>query len=168
MSNVLSDATLRGQTRITGTLAVPAGSFRDADIAPGAGIAADKSVHQFPLIYSQANGASVASATVPLHIARNAAVVESVQVATTGAAAIGDAEVDIDIHKGNQATAYASILTAEVTIDSAVALRQVVSGSIATAAVAAGDSLLVVVVATPGTGTLPQGLIVRVVISENP
>lgn len=59
-----------------------------------------------------------------------------------------------------------SVLTSTVTIDHTVAAYTQVAASIATNTYVAGDVFEVVVTATAGGGTLPQGLFVALITRE--
>jgi hypothetical protein len=168
MSNTLSDTTLKGKTTVVGQFAAPSGSITNANIATAAGIAASKVVHRFPLNYAQADGASVADATVTLYVAAAAGEVKSVEVGLGGAAAAGDSTVDVDILKSTGGGAFASMLSAAITVDSSTVIRTAEVGVVSSGSYADGDILRVDVDATVGTGTLPQGIVVTVICEENP
>lgn len=168
MSNTLNDTTLKGKTTIVGQFAAPSGVITNAMIAAGAGIEASKVVHRFPLTYAQADGASVADATQTLYVAAAAGTVKSVEVGLGGAAAVGAATVDVDILKSTGGGAFASMLSAAITVDSSTVIRTSEVGTISSGSYADGDILQVSVDATAGGGTLPQGIVVTVICEENP
>lgn len=148
---------------------LPAASVRNVNIEGNAGIDASKVVHQFPATYRQDEGADVASKTAPVHIAAAAATVLGVKVLCVTAPTGGDKQFTVDVKKGNQSGAYATILTGVVTINSTKANREVTSGVLSgTPTLAAGDSLQVVVTASGSTGSQGQGLLVEVILRENP
>lgn len=158
---------IQGDVRVVGTLSPqslnpPAGSIGNAAVQASAGIEATKVVHQFPLRY--ADDGQVTAITVPLHIARAAATLVAVEAIVTTAPGAGDS-VSIDVQKGNQSTAFASVLAATLTIDENDAARQVKPATITTTAVADGDTLQLVVTVT---GTTAQGLCVVVTLREDP
>lgn len=150
------------------SMTIPAGSVGDDQVPAGAGIAATKVVHQFPLRYSQADGSDVAAATVLIHTVygSTASIVAIETVVAT--AATGDAEATVDLQKGNASTAFATVLNSAITIDSSIAARTPAAGTVSSASLADGDTLQVVVTAAAGTGTLPQGLVVTVTLQEDP
>lgn len=159
--------------RVNGNLAAtsisyPVGGITNAAISSSAAIAATKLVHQHALRYAQNGGTDVVAATVPIHIARDAAEIVAVTVSPLVAPAGGDKAVSVDVQLGNAATAFASILSAPISIDSADANRAVVSGDLATFAAVAEDILQVVIAVSGTTGTQAQGLIVTVWIRESP
>jgi len=166
MSNVLQDTTLRGVTNIAGTLAVPTGSITAQQIAAGANIETSKTIHRHVISYGQANGSAMADATVPIHIVRGTTdSIIAVEVAIM-TAAVGDSTVTVDLQRSTAAGAFATALTGVVTLDSDTVVRTAEAGTLTASTLADGDILSIVVDATVGTGTLPQGLIVTVTIDE--
>jgi len=164
--NILTNTTLRGTTNIVGTFSAPAGSVTAAMIAAGANIETSKTVHRHVLNYSQANGASMASATVPIHIVRGTTdAIVSIEVAIM-TAAVGNSTVTVDLHRSTAAGAFATALSSVITIDVDTVVRTAEAGTLAATTLADGDVLAIVVIATAGTGTLPQGLIVTVTVDE--
>lgn len=135
---------------------------------PNASLSALMAVHQFPVAYWQASGADVASASVPVHICKEAGSLVAVEVMAVTAPTGGNKQFTVDVQRGNQAGAFSSLLSAVVTIDSSKADRQVVAGSISTSALADGDTLRVVVAASGSTGSQGQGLCVVLAVRENP
>lgn len=82
-------------------------------------------------------------------------------------AAVGGATVTVDLQASVGGGAYATVLTATLSISSGTAIRTAVSGTFSTASYAAGTIFRAVVVATAGGGTLPQGLTLRLTGREN-
>jgi len=163
-----SDLYVNGNVSMA-SVSLPAAAVRNANIEGNAGIEASKVVHRFPTHYRQDEGADVASKTAPVHIAAAAATVAAVKVLCVTAPTGGDKQYTVDVKKGNQAGAYATILTGVVTINSSKANREVTSGTLSgTPTLAAGDSLQVVVTASGSTGSQGQGLLVEVILHENP
>lgn len=158
---------------VNGTLSsksfnAPPGSIGDADIEGNAGIQASKVVHQHAVRYHQAGGTDVVAATVPLHIFYGDAEILAVEVVPITAPTGGDKAFTVDVKKGNQAGAYATILSSVITINSGVANRQVVSGTLSTTTALDGDSLTVVVAVSGSTGSQGQGVVVIVWLREDP
>ncbi len=165
MSNTLQNTTLRGSTVITGSLRVPDESIPNTAIPAGADIEDSKLRHRYVFVHSQEDGSAVADAEQLLHIERATGSVIAIEAVIETAAA-GDAEVEIDLEKGNAGSAFASILTSPITITNSTAVRTVVTGTVDTQALADNDVLKLTVDATAGGGTLPQGLLVVVTIME--
>jgi hypothetical protein len=165
MSANLVDATIRNLV-VTGTLALPAGSLTNSHIAAGADIATSKLVHRHVLNYHQASGAAMADATVPLFIGRYTTGLLVAVEAAILVAAVGDSTVTIDLQKSTGGGAFATVLTATIDIDSTTVVRTVLAGTLDSTSFTAGDIYQLVIDATAGTGTLPQGLNVTVTIDE--
>jgi hypothetical protein len=140
----------------------PAGCIGNAAIAANAGLQASKLEHQHAIRYSQKAGTAVVSETIPLHIARAAGTVVSVEVVTVTPPTSTDT-VTIDLKKGNASTGYATVLTSVVTIDNASVTRTIYSAAITTADYSADDSFELVITAT---GSSCQGLAVIVTVRE--
>lgn len=150
------------------SMGIPAGTVTDAAVSASAGIAATKLEHQHALTYSQAGGADVVSATVPIHIFRGAADIVAVEVVPIVAPTGGDKEFTVDVQLGNAGSAFASILSAAVEVDASSVARTIQSGSLSTTTAADGDTLQVVVTASGSTGSQGQGMIVTVWVREQP
>lgn len=146
------------------TVTLPASTVTDANVVGATGIQASKLQHQYETPYSQASGASVVTATVPLHTVFGATATILGFYAGTIVVATGNDTVTVDLRKNGS-----TILTAVITLDSTKAARTLYTpaGFTSTSLVAA-DWLDVVVTATHNTGVLPQGLYVRLVHREDP
>jgi hypothetical protein len=167
-----------GDLRVKGTVTAAGlnlqnATITDAMIQAAANLAASKLEHQHAITYRQKTGADVVTETVDLHIARGntGSVIGVDVVATTAPVGTGtpatDKKFTVNVLKGNQSTGFATVLTAVVTIDSTVANRQVVAASlVASPALAAGDTIRVVVTASGSTGSQGQGLVVNVNVRE--
>lgn len=167
------DGLLPGNWRVTGTLRpaaidIPANSVDDVDIKSGANVAATKLEHQYDLKYTQDAGAAVVSATRNLHIVRGAtgsviSVEAMVDTAPTGA----DRTITIDVQKGNQSTAFATLLAATLVINNTTAAREVKTASlVASPTLADGDTVRVVVTVAGAAGAQGQGLNVTIMVRE--
>lgn len=144
---------------------LPPNTVGDAQITAAAPLGVTKARRRFNRTARQANGSSIATLTERIHIGYGAnGTVAAVRCQNTGVVGSGGGmSVTVDVKKNGT-----SILTAVMTINSSTLLNAIVSGSIATAAFVAGDYFDVVVTATAGGGTLPQGLYVDVVFDEDP
>jgi hypothetical protein len=162
------DQRVKGQLNC-GTLAMQTASINDAMVTANAAVDAAKLKHQHAVKYSQDAGADVVTKTQDVHIVRGATgKAIGVNVAASTAPTGGDKKFTVDVQKGNQATGFATILTAVVTIDNTVANRQVVSGGlVASPTLAVGDTLRVIVTASGTTGSQGQGLNVTVTTRED-
>ncbi len=151
-----------------GAFTIPASTVTNASVADAAGIEAEKVVHQFSLDYAQAPGSDIAAATMDLHICQAAGEVVAIQAAVTGVIASGDRSATVDVQKSTSGGAFASILTAVITLDSANTIRVPEAGTVTGGTTTTGAILRIIVVQPAGTtGTRPQGLIVTVTLQEN-
>ena len=135
---------------------------------PEKAVPASKVIHQYAVHYGQAGGTAVVAVTMGLHTSYKDGTLVAVQVTPLVAPTGGDKAFTVDVKKGNQSSAFASVLAAVITVDNTKADRQVVSGSLSTTALAAGDTLEVVLATSGTTGTQAQGVLVTVTIQENP
>lgn len=148
----------------------PAGQIDNAAVKALAAIDATKLVHQFPLRFGQNGGADVVAATIPLHTFRGAAEIVAVEVVPLVAPTGGDKKFTVDIKKGNESTAFATILSApiEVSVAAGIADREVAPGTPVTTTAADGDTLEAVVAVSGSTGSQGQGFAGTVWVRENP
>lgn len=135
---------------------------------PEKGVPASKVIHQYAVQYGQAGGTAVVAVTMGLHSSYKDGTIVAVQVTPLVAPTGGDKAFTVDVKKGNQAGAFASVLSAVVTVDNTKADRQVLSGSLSSTSLSAGDTLEVVIATSGTTGTQGQGVLVTVTIQENP
>ena len=167
--SAINPSVLQGDTFVAGnfacrTFSPPEGCIDNNAIVGAAGISYSKLVHKLPIRYSQDLGAAVAAKTTLVHIAHAPGAVVAVELITTTPPTTTDT-VEVDVKKGNAATAYATILTAPIELDSASVARTVYSGAVADADYEDGDSFQIAVTVA---GTSCQGLIVVLWLAENP
>lgn len=146
----------------------PKEGITDDAVAPLANIGAAKLVHQHAVKYAQPNGTNVVAADVLIHTFKSAAEIVHVEVVPTTPPAGGDLAYTVDVQKGNASTAFASILSAVITVDPADPARTPIPGIITTDDAADGDTLRVVVALTGTTGTQGQGFLLSVWVREEP
>lgn len=174
MAGVESDWNVKGTT-----------TAANAQFASGA-LAADKHdenlrrkaeyvVHERDFDYQQPSGtAVVAESKVVGTFFATATIVEVAIVCETKPVDTGtpatDRKFTVDVLKGNQSSGFASILPGgtPITVDTAIASRQVQFVVPTTTAAARGDQLKVSVAVSGSTGTQGQGLSVRAKARENP
>lgn len=154
-----NDVTVRGRFTCN-TISLPIDCVGDNNVPSAANLSQNKLQHRHVLILNQ-NG-SAADELKPVYVANVAGSVQSVKAASI-APAIGDSTVSIDVLKGGT-----TVLTAPIVLDNANSARVAESGTISgTQTLAIGDLLEIDVNATVGTGTLPTGLLVEVVVLED-
>jgi hypothetical protein len=134
---------------------------------------ADSVVHEQILRYEQVSGTAVAaeSRVIGSLFADATAVEVSVACETKPDGTGGDPrEFTVDVLKGNQSSAFASILPSAmpVTVDSTIANRQVQFVTPTTTTGARGDQIKITVAVSGTTGAQGQGLSVSVKYRENP
>ncbi len=151
------------------TVTLPASSVTNAAIIAAAAIDATKVVQQFCSEYAQAPGSDIATATLDAHIAYAAGTLVSVQAAVTGLAATGDRSATIDLQRSTAGGAFATVLSAPITLSIADTIRVPDTATISSAAYVAGDLFRWVITQVAGSsGTRPQGLIARALFRESP
>ncbi|QDU62176.1 hypothetical protein Pan216_30430 [Planctomycetes bacterium Pan216] len=164
-------STHQGDLHVVGKLScttfdAPTNSITNDDVSDTTKIDATKLVHELNLQLTQADGSDVASETRLVHLCSADATIVAVEAVVT-TAPTDDYNLSIDVEAGNQSTPFATVLSAPLAIDSAVAAREVVGGTISSASLADNDSLRIAVTAAGSSGTQAQGLLVRVKLREN-
>lgn len=150
------DATFQAKT-----LVPSAGCLLDAHVNAGAAIGTAKMRHKHLRGYGQPNAAATTE-TRGLRIILGATGTVVAFKAGSIAPCAGNATVTLDLKKNG-----ASILTAVIQLDLTNTARIAEAATIATAALAVGDWLEVVIVATIGTGTLATGVYCELEIDED-
>lgn len=150
----------------SGLLYLPAGSVGDAHIDATDPLSTNKVTHQHAATYAQASGAVVADATQLFYIARATGTIAAMKVAIDTAPTGGDKAYTVDLKKSTGGGAFASILSAVVTVNSSSTSLSVVAGTLSTATYAASDIFEIVVDASGSTGTQGYGVCVLVEFEE--
>lgn len=152
---------------VTGTLTarvavLPSSCIGDTQVQTGADISALKLIGMFAPSYIQKTGtAVVADAAVDMHIASAAGSLMSLEAAITGVIATGaDRTVTIDLQKSTGAGAFATVLSAVLTLNNASVLRTLQAATITTLPFVDGDILRLVIAVAGAAGNQAQGLIV--------
>ncbi len=118
--------------------------------------------------YELSDAGEVYSATIPLEITPAGSTLLAVEASCATAPTGGDKAFTIDLQRGSQADAFATVLSAAITIDSTIDDREVVEGTIADAACSAGEQLRLVIATSGSTGTQGAGLVVTVSYERAP
>jgi hypothetical protein len=139
---------------------VPNSSFGNAQIGTTNPIEAEKLKHQYVQRLSQAHGTASTDERRVVHVARASGSVVGVEAGPV-VVAVGDSTVTVDVKKNGT-----TILSGVITIDSGDAAFDKVAGAISVASYVTGDVFEVIIDATVGTGTLPQGVFASVVFRE--
>lgn len=162
------DHVFNGTVTVVTGLVPPDGSITKQKIAPLAGIESSKVVHRFSQpaeLFGPTT--TIAALTKLLRIAKRGGTNVSFQAATS-VQATGDRSVTVDLQKSTGGGAFASILSAPLSIPQATAVRTAVNGTISTPTFVAGDIFQVVVALGGTTGTYPQGLLVTLDVDQDP
>lgn len=174
-NTITNPTSFTAQVSFLSTVSLPAGCVDNTAVKAGASgnyVAASKLQHQQNVHYTQENGTTIATEKKEPYIQYGATgTLLAVEVANTGTVGSGGGmSVTVDVLKSTGGGAFASVLSAVVTINASTTIRTAVAGSISggTNALVAGDILQVSVTATAGGGTLPKGLSVNLVISTDP
>lgn len=146
----------------------PAGCIGDAEIEAAAGIQATKVERQFNVYDEQTPGSAVVAKTKLAHIAKAAGSVVGIDAVTTTVATGGDRTVTIDLQKSTAGGAFATVLSAVVTLNNSSVVRTVYSGVISSAAFVAGDIFQIVTAVAGAAGAQAAGLQVTVTLREDP
>lgn len=101
------------------------------------------------------------------HLPARAGTLKSISAMVTEVAAVGAYLATVDLKKSTGAGAFASILSAVITLDNAVMLRNNVAGTISDTAIATGDCFSIVLAVSGASGTRPAGLCVTVEWEDN-
>jgi len=166
--------TLNGRTHVLGMLSassmsIPDGTVDDDAVADDAAIAAEKVIHQTPVVVELFGPTTdVAAVSRVIHIAKEAGKVVAVEAIVQTPATGADRTVEVDVQKGNAGTAYATILTSTADFDNTAAARTPEAAAIATEDYADGDSLEIVVTVAGSAGAQAAGLCVVVWVREEP
>jgi hypothetical protein len=159
-----------GDMHVTGNLSCvtfssPSNSISNAAVSSTANIDTSKLIHRHALRFHK--DGTVATENALLHVCRAAGTIAAFE-AVIETPPGGDRTVTLDLQKGNASTAFATVLSSTVTINSGTAARTVVVGTISSATLADNDILKLVVTVAGSSGTQPAGLCVVVTVNENP
>lgn len=159
---------LGGDVNVRGALSAqvinyPAGSIVNADVNAAAAIAATKLQQQRNITYQQLNGANAAAESKQVYRVNGAtATLQAFKASCVGVPG-GDRTCTIDLHKNG-----VSILSATIQLDSGSVAYTAESGTFSSTSLVAGDVLTVVVTVGGSSGTHVTGLLVNVVLAEDP
>lgn len=155
-----SDVTHAGQHKFEKTPTVPAGSWGDTQMGTANPVDPTKLKHQYAPAYGQPHGIAAVTERRVIHVARSAGTVQAAEAGHVVAGVTG-ATLTVDLKK-NGTTVLSAVIS--LVVDAAAYTR--VTGSISSAAYVAGDVFELVITATAGGGTLPQGVFADVVFRE--
>ena len=169
---------IEGTVHFPGTVSIgsyfypPAGSINNDAISSSATqrIAASKVVHQFTLTRQPFGPATTISAiTELLHSVRGAAgTAIGLEVSVVTPATGADRTVSIDLQKSTGGGAFATILTTPLVLNNATAALTPQSAVIASSSLSDGDILRVVITVAGAAGNQAIGLLLALVLQEDP
>lgn len=159
MTTFDTDIYVRGRLRCD-QLDVPNDSITNENFDANNPLEAVKQEHQYRVNVRQNHGGAVVARRETVHVAYSDGDVVGVRMQVS-VAAIGDSEVTIDVLKNG-----VSILTAPKVIDNALTAYTTDVAGIASAPYVEDDNFEIQVTVAAGTGTLPQGLFVELVLRE--
>jgi len=160
-------STFDGDLHVQGTLSstkanFPADSISNKQVAAGAAIVSTKFVQRLRKNWFQ--GGTVVDDVVGVAIITGATgTIVSVSACLTESVCIGAAIIDIDLFKNGS-----TILSGTFQIDSADALRAILTGTISAAGLVVDDVLEFDINETTGGGTQGAGILIEVVYDEDP
>ncbi len=139
-----------------------AGCVADKQVDDAANISAAKLEHSVRLNYAQPEGVAATSDGRVIHVVSGTVgTLKSIRCGLL-VACTGDATVSVLIVVNG-----VSVLVTPVTLDNAVAADEIVDAAIQAEDLSANDIIEVSITATPGTGTLGEGLFVAVELYED-
>ena len=145
------------------TLTVPAGTILNAAVGSAAAIAATKMIQQHVLHVSQESAADASDEEFCVHVVYGATGTSVAFEAGVVVAAAGAAVVAVDLHKNGT-----TVLSSTITLDNSQTAYELVTATISTTSLVAGDVLEVLINATIGGGTLGKGVFASLVLREDP
>lgn len=165
VNEVIGDLNVRG--RVTAqSVTLPSSSVSNSQVAAGAAIAASKLEGEYKYNYSQTG--AVANTTQYFNVVRGTTgEIVAIEVALTEVIPSGDKTVTIDLQNGDASTAFTTVLSGTIALNSSSVLRTPVAGTITSGDTADGDILKLTVTTGGSTGTDPEGLVISVILRED-
>ena len=151
------------------TATLPSGTVTNAMMnAAGAGlyVAATKLEHQFAVFHAVKATANVATETMPVHIVQGGTGEIVAFEVFPITAPTGSDSYTVDLHKSTGAGAFATVLSAVVTMNSSDTDRTLNAATISAADLVDGDCLEVVIAI--GSNTTGKGVVCTVTLREDP
>lgn len=161
MNKIEGDLNVTGVLKV-GAMTIPANAVGNSQFTSGDPLDEDKQEHRHVITYSQKHGTATVTERFPIHVSYEAGSLLEVLIGNV-VACVGDSTITVDVYKNG-----VSVLAAPVTLDNSnTAFTGQELASISTPTYGAAVVFEVVVVATVGTGTLGQGLFVRLSFAED-
>ena len=145
------------------------GGIKNSDIATGAGLAANKLVHQKTLSVELAEGSTACAAIEKiLFIASAAGTLQSFEAAVVTGPTGADRTVTVDLERGQAGGSFSTVLSTTVNIVDATADLTPVVAVISNTTVADGDIYNLKVSVAGSAGNQAKGLIATLIMDETP
>jgi hypothetical protein len=159
------------ETLDIGTFTTSSSFLVNANVAANAAVATSKLVNRVLAKHSVGDGTTVAVTAgdgVPIYACNktNGATIKSIEVVCPDAPSGGDLTFTVDLLKANTGAGAATVLSSVVTYPNGTADYTQRPGSISSASLADGDTLLIQIAVSGSTGIQGQGLLVNVEIDE--
>jgi hypothetical protein len=132
---------------------------------PDKSLPASAAFHHFPVQYRTKEGVDCVTESYPIHTAYRDGTLIAIEVMVV-TPPTDTRTLTVDLKKGSQASGFATVLSAPITINSGTAARQVVVGVLTTTAIADGDTLELVITVGGAAGNHAQGLSVTVFLQQ--
>lgn len=159
----MADTTnITGNVNIGGSVSVGSLSVRSGTLS------VDRLAHRIASDYSQAIASVVASETKVIRSSYATGSVKAFIVSVDTAPTGGDKAFTVDLQKSTGAGAYASVLSAVITINSSSTAKTAYSATISSASYSANDLFKVIVTTSGSTGTQGYGVQATAFFDENP
>lgn len=139
---------------------IPSSSVGDSQMDASRPIDVDKQIHQYSKQFAQAHGTGSVDYRGSIHTALGAGEILFFR-AKVSVIPVGGATVTVDLKKNGT-----TVLSGVITIDNTAVAFEAQDATLSSPTYAADDEFEVVVDATTGGGTLPQGLSVLLVVAE--
>lgn len=148
------------------SITIPGGTITSTEVSSTADLNGKQVRSHYGKDSRQVNGSNVAAKTEVIHTAKAAGSVTAFKVAVVTAPTGGDLAFTADLQKSTGGGAFATILSAVVTINSTKTDRSVTAGTVSSAAYSAGDIFQIVYAVTGSTGSQGQGALAEAFFEE--
>lgn len=161
VNTIDGDLLVRGSLVVTGTVSLPDGTVTNAKVSASADIDASKLEHQYSKVIGCAKvGVDAASEAYVAHVVYGAT--GTILAFKAGAVTVAGATTSLTVDLKKNGT---TVLSAVITLNNGQSNYQLVSGTVTTPTLAAGD-VLTVHFALSGTNE-PQGAFAHLVLRED-
>lgn len=162
MAKVDGDLLVPG-TITCGGINIPANSIGDAEFDGTDRLTCSKQSHQYNVSYRQPKTSTVVAERAGVHIAYGNGEITAFRACLIDTVNLTGATVTVKVRKnGTDITAAAAVIT------DAHTLRQVIDGTVTPTSFVADDVLEIDVTVAAGGGTIGKGLVVSLVLREDP